>query len=165
MAQGWQQYVLSVILLAFVLIFVLYIRTLQKALGKCSPESRTMAPGMVCFLAIPAVGLVWQFFVVCRISTSLRGEFTRRGMNYIENTPGRSLGLTMCALEAFALGEPILIGAPRHSLLGVLTSLINIASIPVAIAYWVRIHRYSEMLTAPGRPDTFGTAHGAKGSA
>ena len=54
---------------------IFYLLTLQKALNRCSPESRAMQPGMVWLLLIPLFNLVWQFFVVINIAKSLVPSF------------------------------------------------------------------------------------------
>jgi hypothetical protein len=78
-------------------VMVFYLLTLQKALSRCSPENRAMAPGMVWLQLIPLFGLVWQFFNVINIAKSLGAEFQKRGMAE-DPQPGKTLGLIMCIL-------------------------------------------------------------------
>jgi hypothetical protein len=55
---------LMVVLWFSLLALILYLATLQSALRKCAPASRTMAPWRVWLTLIPVFGLVWQFIVV-----------------------------------------------------------------------------------------------------
>jgi hypothetical protein len=86
-----------VIFAVFLIPAIFYCLTLQKALNRCSPESRAMQPGMVWLLFVPLFNLVWQFFVVINVAKSLGAEFQKRGMAE-EPEPGKTLGLAMCIL-------------------------------------------------------------------
>jgi hypothetical protein len=68
---------------------IFYCLTLQKALNRCAPENRAMAPGMVWLMFIPLFNLVWQFFVVINMAKSLGAEFQKRGIAE-EPEPGKS---------------------------------------------------------------------------
>lgn len=130
MAAGLGALTLVFIIFAVLLLpFIFYCLTLQKALNRCSPESRAMNPGMVWLMLIPLFNMVWQFFVVLNMAKSLAAEFQKRGMAE-EANPGQTLGLVMC------------IG--------------NIICGPVGlicwILYWVKIAGYSSKLAAPAAP-------------
>jgi hypothetical protein len=57
-----------IVTFCFVLVaLLLYLQTLQNALKNCAPASRTMKPGYVWLVAIPAFGLLWHFVVVLNI--------------------------------------------------------------------------------------------------
>jgi len=115
---------------------IIYLITLQKALDKCAPTTRTMQPGMVWLLLIPLFNVIWHFFVVLGIAKSLANEFARRGMPSSEAEPGRSIGLAMCTLACCGL-IPVL---------GVLASL---AAFVLWIMYWVKVAGYSQALDQP----------------
>jgi len=108
---------------------IFYLLTLQKALNRCSPESRAMQPGMVWLMLIPLFNVVWQFFVVINLAKSLGAELQKRGIAEDPN-PGQTLGLVMCVA--------------------------NLVCGPVGlicwIIYWVKIAGYSARIAAPAVP-------------
>ncbi len=115
---------------------IFYLLSLQRALEKCAPESRTIEPGKVWFLLIPIFNLVWNFVVVSNMSKSLRSELLRRGMPNVEPEPGQPVGLAMCIL-AFA------------GLIPVVGVLFSFAGFICWIIYWVKVSDYSRALSAP----------------
>ena len=130
--------ILMILLIAFAICLIpaiFYILTLQKALNRCAPGNRAMAPGLVWLLLIPLVNMVWQFFVVLNIAKSLDAEFKQRGIAE-EANPGQKLGLIMCILMVCGI-IPIL---------GILCSL---GGLVCWILYWVKIAGYSTKIAAP----------------
>lgn len=124
------------VVLAALIIGIFYILTLSRALAKCSPQLRTMQPGMVWLLLIPLFNLVWQFFVVMGLSNSLGNEFRARGMVNAPQEPGKQLGLAMCVCSVGAL-------VPFVKLVA------GVANIVLFILYWVKIAEFSRMLDLP----------------
>ena len=114
---------------------IFYILTLQKALNRCAPENRAMAPGLTWLLLIPLVNMVWHFFVVLNLAKSLGAEFQKRGIAE-EPQPGQKLGLIMCILMCCGI-IPIL---------GILCSL---GGLVCWIMYWVKIAGFSAKIAAP----------------
>ncbi len=108
---------------------IFYNLTLQKALNRCAPENRAMAPGLVWLLFIPLFNLVWHFFVVINMAKSLAAEFQKRGIAE-EPQPGKTLGLVMCILACCGI----------IPFLGILCSL---AALVCWIIYWIKIAGYS----------------------
>jgi hypothetical protein len=121
-----------VTLAVLLLIMVFYLLTLQKALTRCAPENRAMAPGMVWLQIIPLLGMVWQFFNVINIAKSLGAEFQKRGMAE-DPEPGKKLGLVMC----------ILVCCTVIPILGLLAS---IGALICWVMYWIKIAGYSKKL-------------------
>ena len=120
---------LSVVLILMAIMIVptiFYLLTLQKALTRCSPESRAMNPGMVWLMLIPFFNLVWHFIIVLNMAKSLAAEFGKRGIPE-EPNPGQTLGLVMCVSA--------LICAPVY--------------LVCWIIYWVKIAGYSSRIAAP----------------
>ena len=115
------------------LAFLLYLQTLQNALKKCAPASRTMKPGQVWLTAIPVFGLLWHFVVVMNIANSLKNEFARLGIPCPESTPGQNIGLAACVCNC-SIFIPFLGG------------LAAIVGIVLWIFYWKRIADYSRDL-------------------
>lgn len=125
--------VLLVFLSIFLVPTLLYILTLQKALRKCSPASRTMEPGMMWLLLVPLASFVFSFLAVNAISHSLRNEFDRRGILPADHTPARTLGLAMSVCFCCSV-IPIF---------GVLAA---IAALMLWALYWVKVASYSRAL-------------------
>jgi hypothetical protein len=120
----------------FLIPAIFYMLTLQNALAKCPPGSRTMEPGMVWLLLIPFFHLVWQFFVVMALGNSLGNEFRRRGIPCPDPLPGQSIGMAMCICGCFGI-----------------IPIINFLALPAAfvlwIVYWVKIAEFSRALDFP----------------
>jgi hypothetical protein len=130
--------ILLIVLIAFaicLLPMIFYILTLQKAINRCSPESRAMAPGLAWLMLIPLVNIVWHFFVVLNMAKSLGAEFQKRGIP-AEPNPGQTLGLIMCILMCCGI----------IPLLGILCSL---GGLVCWILYWVKIAGFSNQIAAP----------------
>jgi hypothetical protein len=113
-------------------VMILYLLTLQRALSRCSPDLRTMQPGMVWLSLIPCFNLVWQFFIVINLGKSLEAEFKKRGIA-AEERPGQTVGLAMCILYCCSI----------IPLAGCATS---VAGIVCWIIYWVKISGFSAKL-------------------
>jgi len=75
-------------------LLIYYLVVAYKALNAVSPENRDMEPGMVFLYFIPLFGpLVWNFFIVFRIASSLQKEFDERGIRSDGGDFGQTLGL------------------------------------------------------------------------
>ena len=114
---------------------ILFLLTLQKALERCSIDSRTTTPGSVWLSLIPLFNIVWQFILVTRISESLHNEFTKRNISQ-DPEPGKSIGIAYCVLGVCGI----------IPFVGILAS---IASLICWIMYWVKISGYSDKLGQP----------------
>jgi hypothetical protein len=111
---------------------IFYMLTLQKALNRCSPENRAMAPGLVWLMLIPVFDFVWHFIIVLNLAKSLGAEFSKRGISE-EPTPGKTLGLVMCILAC--CGFIPLLGVPC-----------SLGAFVCWIIYWVKIAGFSNKL-------------------
>jgi peptidyl-prolyl cis-trans isomerase D len=142
------------LILAVVLFWVRYMRSLQYALRLCSPESRIISPEAMGLLLIPVVRTFWHFGVVDGLAVSLDNEFKKRNLPNAPSKPGKTLGLVMCllpVLSAVAIGiavrlvlvtiKPVLIAWLAGT--GVALAL---AGVVVWIVYWVKIARWSKLL-------------------
>jgi drug/metabolite transporter (DMT)-like permease len=120
----------------FLIPFIFYLLTLQKAIERCDPQSRTTTPGSVWLLLIPLFNIVYQFIVVSNISQSLANEFARRGITNVEREPGKTLGIAMCILNITGI-IPII---------GIVLAL---GGLVCWILYWVKISNYSNQIALP----------------
>ena len=128
--QPWHLLVLLLIFLPlFLLPAIFYILTLSRALGKCSPASVTLEPGMLWLLLVPFVNLIWHFFVVMGMAKSLANEFRARNLPLPELEPGQQIGIAMCVCGACTI----------IPLLGMLAGL---AHLVLWIVYWVKMAEY-----------------------
>lgn len=134
---GLPELVVVVALAAVIVVAVLYITSLRKALDACSPQVRTLSPGLVWLLLIPLFNLIWHFVVVLAISKSLHGEFAARNMEE-DPAPGRNVGLALCILSLIS-------GIPH----GYFRMPFALAALVCWIIYWVKIAGYSARLRAP----------------
>jgi hypothetical protein len=130
--------ILVVGLLYIPLIF--YLLTLQKALSRCSPASRTLSPGLVWLLPIPFFGLVWHFVIVTSLAKSLHNEFTKRNINEAQN-PGLGVGLAMCISVVIGIMSRHL--GPPGIVADVLPGVFAIAALVCWVDYWLEIRGYS----------------------
>ena len=127
-------------------VFILYLRTLQQALQRCSPELRTMPPGQVWLIFIPFFNFVWQFLIVAHLARSLEAEYRKRGLP-IERDPGKALGIAVCILHCCTI-VPII---------GILPGL---AAVICGIIYWSKIAGYSARIAGPPPPPVIGGSPG-----
>ncbi|MGO9085181.1 MAG: hypothetical protein ACLP6G_14800 [Terriglobales bacterium] len=137
--QPWHLLLLMFVAMLFVVPWVFYLLTLQKALARCSQQARTTSPESVWLMLIPLFNLVYQFILVINIAKSLGNEFARRGGVNVDPEPGKSLGIAMCVLNV--------------------GSIIPLLGIPLAfgglvcwIIYWVKIAGLSAMIAIPVPP-------------
>src|SRR5882672_5369822 len=128
--QPWHLMVLFVVAGIMMLPAILYILTLQKALNKCAPGSRTLDPTMIWLLIVPFVNIIFNFFVVLGMAKTFGNEFRRRGKPVADPTPGQTIGLAMC----------ICIVCSVIPILGILA---GVAGLILWIMYWIKISEYS----------------------
>jgi hypothetical protein len=124
------------IVLAVLLIpTIFFLLTLQKALARCSPESRTLSPGLVWLQLVPLLNFVWIFINVINVSKSLGNEFRKRGIPE-SPAPGQGVGLAwaICAVVSII------------PFVGYLTA---IAAFVCWIIYWVKVAGCSSRIAAP----------------
>ena len=92
------------LIFAAVLLWILYIRSLQRALERCSPALRAISPEALWLLLVPVFSFFWQFFVVSRLAASLGSEFSGRNLPNAESRPGKRMGMAMCILPLVSVG-------------------------------------------------------------
>jgi len=125
--------VAGVLFIAVLAIGIAFIAYLSGILSKCSLSSRTMQPGMVWLLLVPAFNIIWNFFVVLALAKSLGNEFRLRNIQNNDPEPGKALGLAMCICGACGI-----------------IPFVNFLTFPVQfvlwIIYWVKMAGYSRLL-------------------
>jgi hypothetical protein len=83
----------SLHLLVYIGILVYILIMNYNALNAVSPRNRDMQPGMVFLSLIPCFNLIWYFFIVSAVSSSLQKEFDDRGIRS-DGDFGKSVGIT-----------------------------------------------------------------------
>jgi peptidyl-prolyl cis-trans isomerase D len=142
---------------AGVAVWVFYIRTLRRALVRCSPALRTISPEAVWLLLIPIFNSFWHFLVVSRLATSLGNEFRKRNLSGAGPEPGLLLGMAMCVLP-FVSAAFIVVVATFSRIAGAadylmwISEVLAFAGLLCWIVYWVRIAGYSKAIAAPCEP-------------
>jgi hypothetical protein len=108
---------------------VFYILTLQSTLNSISINNRKMAPNQVWLLLIPIFGLVWHFFIIRDMASSIHDEAVNRNIQLNELKPAYNIGLAMCIVSCLFFVP----GA-------------FIATLVLWILYWVKISGYKNQL-------------------
>ena len=145
------------LLLAFLIPAVLFLRTQYTLLKLIKPENRTIQPGMIFLQLIPLVNLIVQFFVVTGISNSLAREAGTSdddsilGMSVLSaeeavTRPTLKIGIAYCIL--LCLSTSINIGTSSFVLAqsSALKSVFSLGAIICWIIYWVDILKYKNRL-------------------
>ena len=130
-------FVAGIVLGAFIIPAVLYLISLQRALDRCAPESRTVSPGKVWLLLIPGFNLIWQFLLVDHLARSLHNEFVKRSLAVSDPAPGKTLGTTVAILSVLSLIP--------FAYIGYVTGAVGFVC---WILYWIKIAGYSRTLEA-----------------
>jgi hypothetical protein len=151
-------YLQLILLLAFLIPAILFLLTQQNALKAVRPENRRMRPGLVWLQLIPLFGQVWQFFVVARISASLKKERTSFKDDSIVGLsdftvaedwgkrPTYAIGLTYCILFVCNI---LIEFRSNTNQFEQIHGLIALAMITCWIIYWVRLAAAKRKIRRP----------------
>lgn len=77
----------------FLLMSILWVRSMYRAMEACHPVSRFGEPGSVWLIFIPVFGFFWMFISNTKVSESLAREYHRRAWHSDEDRPGMELGI------------------------------------------------------------------------
>jgi hypothetical protein len=134
--------VLLVVLLALaaaLAIIVFFLLTLHKAIGRCSPRNRTMAPSLVWLNLIPFVSFIMQFVTAMQVANSLRNEYEDRGLRGGgDYSKGLGIAYACVSVGNFVFGQvsdnaPVSVG-------------ILVCGLVLFITYWIRVAGLSRRL-------------------
>jgi hypothetical protein len=156
------------VLIAALVVYIKYLRSLQKTLEKCAVQNRSMAPGMVWLQLVPMLNLGWQFVNVISIGRSLEKEFRSRGLTV--KRPCQDIGVIMGILVVAGIVFIYMsnglatftamrssIGTARLDVGGVAGLLVigflfYLAAFVLWIIYWSRLDKVGKRLDALPRP-------------
>lgn len=123
---------------------ILFLVTQYRTLRLVRPENRRMPPGQVWLQLIPLFGLVWQYYVIRKISDSIRVELSS------------PVGDSILSDEALDLEErptyQVGIGYATAMVLTVLPimffkSICVLVALVLWIVYWVQLSKYKKKLS------------------
>ena len=117
----------------FMIPVIFFALTLQKALNKCAPQSRTLEPALVWLYLVPVVNLVFAFILVLGMAKSLRNEFDRRGIGVPDREPGQAIGIAMSVCACC-------------SIIPLVGFLAFVAHLILWVIYWMKIAEFSKAL-------------------
>jgi len=129
-----EELIIVFVMLAIVVLYILFLLTLQKALKIISPENRKMKPGIVWSFLIPIVGVVLMFMVANDIATGFKREFDRCAV-FKQGKPTYGLGLTLAILVCVYYAVNFFVTD------FLLTGLTAWAIIITWIVYWVQVNK------------------------
>lgn len=130
--------IVGVLAIFGIVIQIFFLWTLSRCLGFVQPRNRDMQPRQVWLNLIPAFNIVWIFFTINRIGSSLRKEYRSRRWP----TAGLSFGVNVGLMFAVCL----IIG-PVFSWLAAFGGFVCFA------IYWSQIVSYSSKLQSQPVPD------------
>jgi hypothetical protein len=133
-----------VLLLLVFILAIFFLVSMSKALDRCRPRNRSMEPGMVWLMLIPLFNIIWSYFLVNRVTESIKREFRSRGWPQSGDF-GQGIGMTACVIWSvnfFAQCIPYL---------GPVLFLVQVIC---WIVFWVKIAGFSsELARDPGDGD------------
>ncbi|HEY1113612.1 MAG TPA: hypothetical protein VGE66_08615 [Chitinophagaceae bacterium] len=121
---------------------VLFLLTQQRTIRLIQPHNRRIEPGEVFLQLVPLFGMIWQFFVVTRLSDSIRKELGETSFSFEkvpeeykekEDRPTYRIGIAYCVLFC-------------GYILPVIGSYLFLAGMVCWIVYWIRLSGYKRKL-------------------
>ena len=152
---------LSVVTIVLVIFFLV---SLMRALSACSPQNRTMEPGLVWLNLVPLLNLFWQFWTVIQVGNSLKREYHTRGLRS-GGSFGKVLGVMMYLLGLFGpcvggFGSGLAVAIDDEDVSPVvgfgslgLAGVVGLIQLVLFIVYWSQIAGYTRELNTAGGYD------------
>ena len=117
----------AIIFALYLLLRILYIYTLYRAL-QATEQYHSTAPGLAWLLLIPVFSLVWQFYILEKLTQGIKGKFDANGREC--GDAAYSIGLACCILGCV-------------NFIPYLNFLALLPYIGVWIVYWVKIKDFN----------------------
>lgn len=145
-----------ILLGVFLIIAILFLLTQQNTLRTIGAGNRLMRPGQVWLQLIPFFGQVWQFFVVGRISRSIRKEMASWDKDSIfgddaliveqgVERPTFGIGIAYCTLNVVSIVLNIVNTETAESI-SLFVGLLALSSTLCWIIYWANLASYKRKL-------------------
>lgn len=121
---------------------ILFLLTQQRTIRLIQRRNRRIEPGEVFLQLVPLFGMIWQFFVVIRLSDSIRKELGETTFSFEkvpvaysekEERPTYRIGIAYCILFC-------------GYILPFIGSYLFLAGTVCWIVYWIRLARYKRLL-------------------
>lgn len=143
----------GVVSLVVLLLTVLYLSTLAKAVGACSPARRTIDPRLVWLNLVPVFHLVWKFWTSAQVGKTLQQEYDARGMR-TGHSFGRAVGVIIpgvAILTRFVFWGGMFfaewVREREFNLLVVMaTLLLGLIEMTLLIVHWAQISNFARPL-------------------
>ena len=135
------------LLIGLLIAVIMYLVTLQTALGRVAPHNRRMEPGMVWLALVPCVNIIWKFMIAVHVPESLKNEFRERGRDDGSDY-GKSIALTGAIVDVAGgfLGNL----TSRFPGQGGTGNIIAVAALVLGlilfVVFWAKVANYSRML-------------------
>lgn len=124
-----------------VAINVFFCLALVKTLSLVKEENRRITPVLIWLILIPGFNVLWNFFVVIRMSQSIKNELDSREFE-VEGNPTLYVGLSYAILSSIILFVP----TPKDLNYSVGMGILAIAIIVAFVQYWMKIVWYGKVL-------------------
>jgi len=124
-----------------VAINVFFCLALIKTLSLVKEENRKITPILIWLILIPGFNVLWNFFVVIRMSQSIKNELDSREFE-VEGNPTLYVGLSYAILSSIILFVP----APKDLNYSVGMGVLALAIIVAFVQYWMKIVWYGKVL-------------------
>ncbi len=120
---------------------VLFCLALVKTLLQVKEENRRIKPLLIWLILVPGFNVLWNFFVVIRMSQSIKNELDSRDFE-VEGNPTLYVGLTYAILSSIILFVPV----PKDLNYSIGVGVLAIAIITAFVQYWMKIVWYRNVL-------------------
>jgi hypothetical protein len=124
-----------------VAINVFFCLALVKTLSLVKEENRKITPILIWLILIPGFNVLWNFFVVIRMSQSIKNELDSREFE-VEGNPTLYVGLSYAILSSVILFVP----TPKDLNYSLGVGVLAIAIIVAFVQYWMKIVWYGKVL-------------------
>ncbi|MGX5688425.1 hypothetical protein [Arcticibacter tournemirensis] len=130
---------LAIIGLVFTALFCL---TLYNTLILIKPENRKIKPVTVWLLFVPGFNIIWNFFVVLGLATSIKDELLSRDFE-VTDKPGLISGIGYSVVSCLAL-IPYILEIPKDWFWAL--GVIGLLQLIFFVQYWMKVNWYKTIL-------------------
>ena len=123
-------------LIAMLIVYCLYLNTLDKTFQTISVENRLMPSRNVWMLLIPIFNFYWHFVVVGKLADSIKAEAQTRNLELKEERPSFNIGVGMCIFNCLS-------AIPNMG------PYIGMVGLFCWVFYWMRIAAFKNLLQQP----------------